>query len=677
MNVAASALAASGPSSSPLPYRPDIDGLRAAAVLLVVGFHAFPQQAAGGFVGVDVFFVISGYLISCILLRALEKDAFSFLDFYGRRVRRIFPALALVLFATFAAGWLVLLADEYRQLGMHMAGGAAFLSNFVLWSESGYFDNASHGKPLLHLWSLGIEEQFYLCWPVLLWVAWKRGWNLRAVTALLAGLSLAFNLWVHLREPVTAFYGPHARAWELLAGALLAIATFGRSARAGDSATAPRLAVADAMSVLGMGLLAATVMLVTQESAFPGYWALMPVLGTALVIAAGHRAWINRTILSARPLVWVGLISFPLYLWHWPLLSFAYIVEAGPPDAATRTAAVVASFVLAWMTYRWIEHPLRHGGRMRAKALGSVCVVAVAGLVGYTTHARNGLDFRPIAVLGAELTAAKSDWSYTSTEMSAGEITGLNVLPGSGEGSVLYVGDSLMGQYYPRAVEIHGAAHKPRFSSVFASRNHCRPLPNHDFMSGPVNCRDYYRAALALAAQPQYVRVVFAGSWPPLSRDGRLTAEANLFVRDLKRLREMGKEVFVLSNPPMHAQFDPSAIAAVFRRNSTTELTDRAMPRSKLENLEWLRAVNLIGAEAGATIINPFDYLCREGRCPYVLAGKPLYTDHVHLRAAWARAAATFVDDLAEGRSPAPRRGFWMAADAPNAGSTLPAAFRR
>ncbi len=203
-------------------YRADIDGLRAIAVLAVIGFHAFPDRFPGGFIGVDIFFVISGFLISTIIFESLERGRFSFSEFYGRRIRRIFPALVLVLAATYAFGWFHLLAMEYKQLGRHIAGGAGFLSNFVLWDEAGYFDTAAETKPLLHLWSLGIEEQFYVCWPLLLWLAWKMKWGFLRITLALGVISFALNIDAAYSNVVAAFYAPQTRFWELMAGALLA-----------------------------------------------------------------------------------------------------------------------------------------------------------------------------------------------------------------------------------------------------------------------------------------------------------------------------------------------------------------------------------------------------------------------------------------------------------------------
>jgi peptidoglycan/LPS O-acetylase OafA/YrhL len=218
----------SGPTNLPYPeitssaYRPDIDGLRAVAVLGVVIFHGFPKLIPGGFVGVDVFFVISGYLISSILIDQLQKDRFSVIQFYKRRIRRIFPALILVLTVCLAAGWFIFFAGEYRQLGNHVAAGVGFVSNFLLLSEVNYFDAAAVTKPLLHLWSLGVEEQFYIVWPFMLWAAWRCRLNIFVAIVVLLIISFSLALLDHSRDGATAFYSPQTRFWELLTGALLA-----------------------------------------------------------------------------------------------------------------------------------------------------------------------------------------------------------------------------------------------------------------------------------------------------------------------------------------------------------------------------------------------------------------------------------------------------------------------
>ena len=396
-------------------YRPDIDGLRAVAVLAVVAFHAFPRWMPGGFVGVDIFFVISGYLISTILLENLARDTFSFTTFYMRRIRRIFPALAVVLAACFVAGWLLLFANEFRQLGKHMAGGAGFVANLVLWKESGYFDTASELKPLLHLWSLGIEEQFYLLWPLVLWLVWRRKFNVLTVIALLLAASFAANLYRIWRSPTAVFYAPHTRFWELLAGSLLAWLVVHRGSVAENlRRTCDRLlarviyreppvndgrTLENVLSVTGFVLLAIGFWKITKATPFPGAWAAVPVAGAFLLIAAGQRAWLNRVVLGNRVAVFFGLISFPLYLWHWPLLAFARIIEGGTPARGVRIAAVLAAILLAWLTWRFIERPLRFGGHGKVKAVALAITVAALGCAGYVTYRMYGLPNRAVAPL--------------------------------------------------------------------------------------------------------------------------------------------------------------------------------------------------------------------------------------------------------------------------------------
>lgn len=205
-----------------LKYRSDIDGLRALAVLAVVIFHAFPTIVPGGFTGVDIFFVISGYLISTIIFESLNKSTFSFIEFYARRIRRIFPALILVLMSSFLFGWFVMLADEMKQLGKHIVGGALFILNFILWSESSYFDNAVELKPLVNLWSLAVEEQFYLVWPLMLWAAYKMRRNLLSLVVAICLISFFQNLYQIKSDSIGDFYSPFTRFWELMFGSILA-----------------------------------------------------------------------------------------------------------------------------------------------------------------------------------------------------------------------------------------------------------------------------------------------------------------------------------------------------------------------------------------------------------------------------------------------------------------------
>lgn len=396
-------------------YRPDIDGLRAIAVLSAVIFHAFPNWVKGGFIGVDIFFVISGYLISIIIFENLDKGTFSFREFYSRRIRRIFPALFLVLTVIYALGWFTFLADEYKQLGQHIAGGSTFISNFILLKESGYFDNTSETKPLLHLWSLGIEEQFYLIYPLLLWLAWKRDFDLLNVVISISIISFFLNLKGIENDIVLTFYSPQTRFWELMSGSILAWSTLyeknflskNKTILAKSLATIlykkPRgfdgKTLKNVISFIGCLLLGYGFFCFSKDLVFPGKWALIPVLGSVLIISAGKQAWINQNILSSRIAVWFGLISFPLYLWHWPLLSFSYIIQGEPPNQAVRITIVALSILLAWLSYKFVERPIRLGRYRNIKTVILLLSSVIIGLVGYITYLKDGLTFREDAYL--------------------------------------------------------------------------------------------------------------------------------------------------------------------------------------------------------------------------------------------------------------------------------------
>lgn len=371
------------------PYRPDIDGLRAIAVLSVVAFHAFPHLLRGGFIGVDVFFVISGFLITRIILDDLNAGHLSFGKFYARRIRRIFPALIVVLLATYFLGWFILFFDEFQRLGLHVAAGAGFISNLALWRESGYFDASADTKPLLHLWSLGVEEQFYIIFPLLLWLGWRLNIKLWIVIGFLIFVSFFINIHEIKASPAASFYAPYARFWELMAGGFLA-AIYPRLSRF------HRPCLSNAISMVGVLLLVYGLLRIHGGLSFPGKWALVPVLAAVLLIAAGPQSWFGKHVLSSRALVWIGLISFPVYLWHWPLLTYVRILSSGSPDVWARFVAVALSFLLGWMTFLAIERPLRFGPGGKAKVtLLSISMIVVA-LMGWYTYRSNGFPWRQV-----------------------------------------------------------------------------------------------------------------------------------------------------------------------------------------------------------------------------------------------------------------------------------------
>lgn len=387
-------------------YRADIDGIRALAVLGTVIFHAFPTVLPGGFTGVDIFFVISGFLITRILLADFEHGRYSIAGFYAKRVRRIFPALATVMIAAFGIGWFCLFNGEYKNLGSHMLAGASFISNWALWDEAGYFDKASEMKPLLHLWSLGIEEQFYVFWPLGLAVALRCASVWRALFACMAASFIA-NLWLAYSYPSAAFYLPGGRAWELLAGAAIAVWMQTRK-----QVFIASQASSTALSISGIAACLAAYVFLDRSLAFPGIWAVLPVLAACLLIVAGDNALSpSRRWLSHPAVVWIGKISYPLYLWHWPLLSYANIVTGGTPSPIVRTSIVAVSVVLSWGTVALIEKPFRQGPPHWLKVAIPCALMVAVGSTGWMLRHRNVI---------AESRTSHSQWDFSSASRGAG-----------------------------------------------------------------------------------------------------------------------------------------------------------------------------------------------------------------------------------------------------------------
>jgi len=635
-------------SASPaLPYRADVDGLRAIAVLAVLAFHGFPAAAPGGFAGVDIFFVISGFLISGIILDGLARGTFSFADFYWRRVRRIFPALILVLAACLAAGWLLLLPDEYNQLGKHIVAAAAFLSNFAFWREAGYFDGAADLKPLLHLWSLGVEEQYYLVWPLALFLLRNRPRLMAGMIAAGGLASLALSVWLTQAAPVAAFYLPVTRFWELLAGSLLAwLAARGRlSAR-----------FADAKALAGLALIAAAFALLSAERDFPGWWALLPVGGAALLIAAGPRAWVNRRLLANRGMVYVGLISYPLYLWHWPLLSFARIVQGGEPPVAARIALLVAAIVLACLTYELIEKHIRRAQLpvVRRAAVPALAASMAALAVGGALALKNAMPAHSASIpFVREIAQASADWAYPGDRVIVGDSTH----------TVLFFGDSHMQHYWPRVAKLVDERARPVRTVIFKTTGGCAPVPGIERRGQ--HCSPFVEKGFALAQRPEVDIVVIAASWVGFLNRGDyykvgdadetplklITPETEWvmqgFAESLQRLVAKGKRVVIVLSSPRGDAFDPKSLV---RRDGMVVHVGMGLapvPRMKLASVTWGIDSRLrrIAAATGASVLDPTDWLCGRDACPAAdEQGRPLYKDDSHLRASYAREHFTAFD---------------------------------
>jgi peptidoglycan/LPS O-acetylase OafA/YrhL len=607
--------------------------LRAVAVLSVVAFHAFPGVVKGGFIGVDVFFIISGFLISGIIFDRMEGDTFSYLEFYARRIKRIFPALLVVLCATMAIGRAILLHDEFEQLGKHAISGGWFASNFVLWSEVGYFDTAAESKPLLHLWSLAIEEQFYFFWPLALGFVWRRKWSFLWSAGIVCLLSFVLNIsWVKA-DPSAAFYSPLSRFWELILGGVLAHEV----RRHRGYLTQHRGWVGAAgLALIGLGVLA-----LDKESPFPGWLALLPTVGAMAVIGAGPDAPINRKVLSHPALVWFGTISYPLYLWHWPILSYIHICDLSiSMQRALKIAAILLSIGLSYLTVNLVERRLRHSEQRRTPILLLAAMLLVACLGGLAATQRLMPRDRH-----AKFAGAREDWAYPEATFD-GQRINVNVLAGLSDKTILFVGDSHMAQYYPAvSSRYRDSAQLPKYTSVFAAHNHCSPSPStritsKDKENPHFRCDDLFRAAMDLAASPQVKVVVFGGNWKvePSGKYGLESLAA--FGTAIEDLVKQGKKVFVILDNAQGEEFDPRAI---LRKSLLERLIGRGSPEIpeqlsvdarpfRARSNARMGDLPTVAAARGAKTVDPYSFLCEQDACPVIERGEAVYSDDNHVR---------------------------------------------
>jgi peptidoglycan/LPS O-acetylase OafA/YrhL len=614
-------------------YRPDIDGLRAIAVSAVVIHHAFPQFFHGGFIGVDIFFVISGYLISSIILDNLAQGKFSFTDFYARRVKRIFPALFLVLACTLAYGWYVLTPNEYKALGRHTVAGSFFLSNFAFWQEAGYFDASAVEKPLLHLWSLAIEEQFYIFWPLILF-ALHRSHQPKKIWILgLLVVSLGVNFWLVRHDPNAAFYNPLGRFWEMMMGAFLAA-----SRRDPNSAHTGSRAKAQWLSTLGILLLAVVMVELNPERRFPGGWALAGTLGTCLLIAAGPQGWFNRYILSSKPMVWIGLISYPLYLWHWPLLAYPHIELGEMPRIRYQIGWVLLAVLLAWLTYFLVERPIRFGSwRKRRLTTVALCsAVALTGLTGFTIYKKEGQPDRFPELL-ATLTskggrAAITEGWRDGDCMLDYELPASNYKPFCVEKKrplVFLWGDSHAGSLYPgfKALQDSG-----KYSFGIGERTAAICPPILGIEPRPL-CKSLNDDTIRVIREAKPDIVILYAWWHEAKKHGRYTDISGLepTVAELKKAGV--KRVILLGAVPYWREDLPQLLLKVWKEKQSIPLRlgdEYLDPHVRTATAEMRQRAAAMGIE----FISGMDYFCNRDGCLTRMepgSTEPLSYDYGHL----------------------------------------------
>jgi peptidoglycan/LPS O-acetylase OafA/YrhL len=633
-------------------YRGDVDGLRAIAVLLVVAFHAFPRKVPGGFVGVDIFFVISGFLITSLIIRGLQTGDFSFTDFYVRRIKRIFPALITVLAACLIVGWFVLFPGEFRDLGKHAAAGAGFVANFSLLSEVDYFAiNADH-KPLLHLWSLGIEEQFYIVWPALIVLAWRWKHGPLAMAALICVGSFVWNVILTPINTAAAFFLPFTRFWELMVGCLIAFAATHESfagltpARLMAFYERHRDRLHEWAGWIGLALIVLAAAVIKPTRAFPGWWALLPTLGAALIIVAGPQSTINRVLLSHRAMIYVGLISYPLYLWHWPILSFARMIHFKEPTDLVRVGCVALAFLLAHLTYRYIERPIRFGPPAPRKPIMATAALAAVGCLGLMVFANSGVPWRfpkelQNVVADFRNNPAEDARQYRCLYRGDGALDFPKSCDGTGEPGarrIVLWGDSHAAHLGPGLEHLR---QREKFQLGQFNTAGCPPIQNYKSERQPV-CADLNDVALRRIAALKPDTVILAGRWEIYDGKGQFGHVRPEDIRaTIDKLKLLGvKHIVLMGQFPIWSAQVPQLRARNFRLAALgmAPQTTNSLERSKTFLVPTIYPADDMLRRAadgtGAEFISPLKTLCNGDGCLLVVPntdGKPIYWDDNHL----------------------------------------------
>lgn len=666
--------------SHPFTYRPDIDGLRAVAVMAVLLFHGGVTSISGGYVGVDVFFVISGYLITSIITSKIDKGTFSLIDFWERRVRRIIPPLMVVALFALVGSWFLLFPDDYRDFSESLFAITVFASNFLFFTEAGYFAGPGELKPLLHTWSLAIEEQFYLLFPFLMMaLAGSRARFRVLVIGVLAIISLLLSHQMVKSAPEAAFFLLPARAWELSIGALLVFIRLNN---------APGW-LREVLSLSGLAMIVYTCLVYTKETRFPGVSALLPCIGTGLIIfsqSPDHKTWCYK-MLALKPVVFVGLLSYSLYLWHWPLMVFARYHSTGEELMLLNVAAMVASFLLAYFSWRFVEGPIRRGEVFKTRK--SVFVAAFAAAVvcigiGLAGHLTNGFPSR----IDSQVLSVYSGHEYYNKRrgeclnphymnFNPERVCTLGDPESQEKPAFIAVGDSHSNSMMPLLDQLSGQKKVP---GMFAGYNGCPPILGvYRYDTGDLhNCDAFNRAVIERVRNDNIDNVLLLGRWAFYPEDrmigaldadgerpGNWLAKGKPPAAEARKAFEQGLEGMIAE---LSKTADVTLLLQVPLQNEHTSpryLASRKMQGDDMnalgvtvsEHEERQKRVNAFirslaeKPEYRLTLLDPVPYLCgvvetNKELCPVVRDGGAIYRDDDHVSTYGSQYMAPLFDDF-------------------------------
>lgn len=651
-------------SPNDLAYRPDIDALRAVAVLSVVLFHLQTPFLDGGFVGVDIFFVISGFLITRIIAREIDGDNFTLKAFYERRIRRIIPALFVMLIITSMLAYATLIPQYYKAFSASAVAAALSAANIYFLFNSGYFAFGHEVVPLLHTWSLGVEEQFYIVIPVLFYILRSRFklswglviWPLFAASLLLCILQTYVDLkaLLLLREikeqsGSAAFYLPTTRSWEFLLGSALAIPLLPAVQDRRKS---------EIFILLGLSLICASVFFFNGQMRFPGVIAIVPTVGATLLIygSSGSCTTFTGTILRWRPLVGLGLISYSLYLWHWPIIVFVRLFFGGELSLLSNTLVVVVMIAVSWLSWKFVERPIRTNRAYYTPARLLAASGTIAGIIlflGIAATVTGGIPARfSKDLLNIATSADTLDWrADCNRNAAAGDASDDVCSIGAGPLTFAVLGDSFVDALRPAIAE---AARRTGVSGLSLNKGGCFPLPG---VITRRECFDFLNAALArIEATPSVQNVLLIARWPAAVEGSRFGAikldklfitDANsmgasyeeniaVFRRGLSRALELlaGRNIFVLAYVPEQVANVPQA--AILQR--LWRVGDFGTPRNIVEDRQARTKAILeeLSQKFGFQILDAMPSLCDEKICRGTEGDVSLYSDDNHLSKAGA-----------------------------------------
>ncbi len=597
-----------------MKYRPEIDGLRALAVIPVILFHSGFELFKGGFVGVDIFFVISGYLITTILIEDIENNRFSIINFYERRARRILPALYFIMIVCFPFAWMWMLPSQIKDFSLSVIAVSFFTSNFLFWRESGYFEALADYKPLLHTWSLAVEEQFYLLFPIFLILTWRFGKSkVFWMIIFMALISLILSEWGWRNKPIANFYLAPTRAWELFSGSIFAFIIHKKGIRKNNF-----------LALTGLIAIIFSIFTFDESTPFPSLYAMVPITGVLLIVLFAEKTTITAKILSTKLLVGIGLISYSAYLWHQPLFALARIKLDEKPSEILMITLGILSFTLAVVSWRYIEKPFRRKDKKHLSSK-SILVFSISGIIIFTVLGLAGYNidrFKEIVEgdVGHKIYHKYIDEKYNDCEPpqlanSALTWKGFLRCKQSGEGEFDWV---LLGDSHAEHLFLGLAQENPNINIAF-----------YIFGAPPYLNEEKFKQIFEVISTIQNPKTIFL----TMHFVTRVESEKALiegFGSTISYLQTLGHRVILLGDIP---RYDVSPENCKYGESikQVTQKCSMTFSNFQKQTQIYELALRKLSSNFGIHFLSVHQPLCNKERCNMILNEKILYRDNHHL----------------------------------------------